>query len=246
MITTHQPARLVFALTAPLALLSACGDPAAEGAAEPDAAPDPQDAFFDALASHCGKAYAGQLVSEDAVDADFADAPMVMHVAQCSDEQIAVPFHIQLIGEDGEPAWDRSRTWLITRTIIPHMNGKTESPLGLRLKHDHRHEDGEPDAVTMYGGDTTTEGSARAQDFPVDDFSIEMFEREDLSASVTNIWTVEVDPAGTDDGVFAYQLKRTVEDGAPVDRLFRVEFDLSEEVEAPPPAWGHGGEDGRD
>ena len=186
-----------------------------------------QNDFFAALSSHCGKAYAGRLVSGDEADADFADASMVMHVSECSEDRIAVPFHVELSGEDGERAWDRSRTWLITRPGA-----------GLRLKHDHRHEDGEPDTVTMYGGDTANMGSARKQDFPVDQFSIDMFKREGLTASVTNVWTVEVDPAGTQGGVFAYQLQRTIEGGAPEPRFFRVEFDLTEEVPAPPPAWG--------
>lgn len=191
---------------------------------DPPEAASPQDEFWQALSSHCGKAYPGQLVSEDAADADFAGAEMVMHVAKCSDEQIAVPFHVKLDGE-----WDRSRTWVFTRTAE-----------GLRLKHDHRHSDGEADAVTMYGGDTAEPGSARIQAFPVDAESIALFEREGLTASVTNIWSVEVDPASAPDGQFVYQLRRTREGGAPEDRLFRVEFDLSEPVSPPPPAWGHG------
>lgn len=201
-----------------LLLLSACG---AQPSVDP-AADSPQDAFFAALSSHCGKAYAGRLVSDDAADADFADAAMVMHVAECSEDRIAVPFHVELDGK-----WDRSRTWLITRTET-----------GLRLKHDHRHADGESDAVTMYGGDTASDGTVRAQDFPVDPESVALFEREGLTASVTNVWTVEVDTAGTPNARFAYQLRRTVEGGAPEPRLFRVEFDLNSEVEAPPPAWG--------
>lgn len=188
----------------------------------PEPALSPQSDFWAALSSHCGKAYAGSLVSEDAADADFADAAMVMHVRECSDTRIAIPFHVQLNGE-----WDRSRTWLITRTNT-----------GLRLKHDHRHEDGTSDAVTMYGGDTASEGTARAQDFPVDQESVDLFEREGLTASVTNVWTVAIDPAGAKDGTFAYQLLRTVEGGAPEDRYFHVEFDLGKEVKAPPPAWG--------
>ena len=47
-----------------------------------------------------------------------------------------------------------------------------------------------------------------------------------------------VDPQGADDAAFAYQLRRTVENGAPEDRFFRVEFDLTQPVEAPPAAWG--------
>jgi hypothetical protein len=64
-----------------------------------------------------------------------------------------------------------------------------------------------------------------------------MFEREGLTASVTNVWRVEIDPAGTEDARFAYQLKRTMAGGAPEDRLFRVEFDLTQPVETPPKPW---------
>lgn len=200
------------ALLAPLPLaLAAC-------ASTP--APAPQDAFWAALSSHCGKAYAGQLVSNEAPDADMRGMAMAMHVRECSDSRIAVPFHIQRA--DG--SWDRSRTWLITRT-----------PAGLRLKHDHRHEDGSEDAVTMYGGDTATPGTERTQAFPVDAESVAMFRREGLAASVTNVWQVTVDPAGTAGGTYAYQLTRT---GANA-RLFRVAFDLTRPIAPPPAPWGH-------
>lgn len=200
------------------ALLAACS-PAATDIPESGA---PQDAFWNALSSHCGQAFAGKLVSSDEPDADMQGAEMAMHVRECSDERIAVPFHIK--GEDG---WNRSRTWVFTRT---------ES--GLRLKHDHRHDDGEPDAVTMYGGDTADKGSARSQSFPVDAESIAMFKREGLDASVTNVWTVEVDPADAETPMFAYQLQRTVAGGAPEERFFRVEFDLSQPIATPPAPWG--------
>jgi hypothetical protein len=197
---------------APAAILAACASPA------PDPA-DPQDAFWDALSSHCGKAYAGALVSDEELDADMRGAEMAMHVRECSDERIAIPFHIR----QSDSTWDRSRTWLLTRT---------ES--GLRLKHDHRHEDGTEDTVTMYGGDTADEGTKRAQDFPVDAESAAMFLREGLDVSVTNVWRVEVDPAGAADARYAYQLTREGENA----RLFRVEFDLTSEIEAPPAPWG--------
>lgn len=183
----------------------------------------PQDAFWTALSSHCGKAYAGRMVTADAADADLAGAAMVMAVRDCSASRIAVPFHVQRA--DG--TWDRSRTWLITRT-----------PQGLRLKHDHRHEDGSADPVTFYGGETSGPGTARTQSFPVDAESIAMFRRDGLSASVTNVWSVTVDPAGAAGGVYAYELRRTVAGGAPAERHFRVEFDVTRAVAMPPPAWG--------
>ncbi|MEP3422303.1 MAG: hypothetical protein ABJN35_11255 [Erythrobacter sp.] len=217
-LTMTTPRPIILASIAPALFLTGCEEPTAVA---PD--PAPQSEFFAALSTHCGKAYSGSLVSADEVDADFIDAELVMYVSECSEDRIAVPFHVKLDGQE----WDRSRTWLITRTED-----------GLRLKHDHRHEDGEDDAVTMYGGDTADAGSAGAQSFPVDQFSIDMFEREGLTASVTNVWTVEVDPAGTEVARYVYQLKRTIEGGAPEERLFRVEFDLNQEVEAPPAAWG--------
>lgn len=168
--------------------------------------PAPQDAFFDALSEHCGKAYSGQMVSTDAVDSDFGSQSMVMHVRECSDTVVRVPFHV---GDD------RSRTWVISKT------GE-----GLRLKHDHRHKDGSEDAVTQYGGDTAAEGTESRQEFPVDDYSISMFKREGLAASVTNIWAVEI----TND-IFAYELRRE-------GRFFRVEFDVTNPVTPPPAPWG--------
>lgn len=198
-------------------LLAGCTTPYASPSA------DPQDGFWAALSSHCGKAYAGRMVTTDAADADLAGSAMVMGVRDCSDTRIAVPFHVQ----NADGSWDRSRTWLITRTAS-----------GLRLKHDHRHEDGSSDAVTMYGGDTASRGTARVQSFPVDAESIALFTREGLGASVTNVWSVAVDPAGTPGAAYAYQLRRTVAGGAPAERNFRVEFDLTQPIPLPPPAWG--------
>lgn len=172
----------------------------------PAGSKEPADVFMDTLNTHCGQAYEGRVVSTDEVDADFAKERLVMHVRECADSEIRVPFHV---GED------RSRTWVITRTDA-----------GLRLKHDHRHEDGSEDAVTQYGGDSSEVTSAYRVEFPVDEYSIRMFNQEDLLASVTNVWAVEAT-----DQTFAYELSRE-------NRFFRVEFDLTQSVDAPPPPWG--------
>ncbi len=164
------------------------------------------------IAEHCGRAYEGELVSADAADADIARERLVMHVASCEPGEIRIPFHV---GED------RSRTWVLTLGDA----GDT-----LTLKHDHRHEDGSEDAVTQYGGTTAEPGTATRQQFPADDFSRALFVREGLDVSVANTWAMEID-----DNRFAYELRRP--DSAD-GRFFRVEFDLSEEVETPPPAWG--------
>ena len=165
-----------------------------------------QDVFFEDIKSHCGKAYAGKLVSKDEADSDFAGKQMIMHVRECSDTELRIPFHV----DD-----DHSRTWVITKTDN-----------GLRLKHDHRHEDGSEDAVTQYGGDTIHKGAKSRQVFPVDQFSIDMFLKEGLDVSVVSIWAVEINNA-----TFAYELSRP-------HRHFRVEFDVTKPVETPPAPWG--------
>ncbi len=197
--------RYAIALALPF-LLTACAVPAPA---------DPQSAFLANLRQHCGKAYAGRLVSSDAADADLAGKPMIVHFRSCSADRLEIPFHVGTA--DG--GWDRSRTWVITRTGT-----------GLRLKHDHRHADGSIDKVTQYGGDTATSGSAREQEFPVDADSIAMFRAAGLGKSVTNRWAVEIN-----DSTYAYALRRP--DG-PDARNFRVEFDLTQPVAAPPAPWG--------
>jgi hypothetical protein len=61
----------------------------------------------------------------------------------------------------------------------------------------------------------------------VDAESRALFEREKLTASVTNTWAMEIEPGRR----FLYELSRP-------GRVFRVEFDLTSPVAAPPPPWG--------
>ena len=215
-----------------LVLLAGCTTPAPPG--DTPAAASPQQAFWQALSSHCGKAYAGALASEDARDADWAGKAMVAHWAACEEDRVAIAFHVEetppssgseAVGR--ENPWNRSRTWIVTR----HGAGANTR---FTLKHDHRHADGEADAVTFYGGTSADAGSARAQDFPVDAESVALFTREGLDASLTNVWHVAVDPAGSKDARFAYQLTRRNDP----TRRFRVEFDTTKAVAPPPPAWG--------
>jgi len=170
----------------------------------------PQDAFMARLQALCGRAFEGRVVTSDPADAAFAGKRLVMHVRQCSAGEVRIPFHV---GDD------RSRTWVITRT-----------PGGLRLKHDHRHQDGTPDELTMYGGDTRSPGTAVRQEFPADAYSIALFTRTNRSVSNSNVWAIEV--TGT---AFAYELRRPP---IPGGRFFRVEFDLARPVAPPPPPWG--------
>lgn len=183
------------------------------GCATTPAAANPQDEFFAALSARCGQAYAGKLASDEAADADMRGKAMVMHIRACTPDRIEIPFHIDGLGPNG--GWDRSRTWIISRTAT-----------GLRLKHDHRHADGKSDDVTLYGGDTADAGSGARQTFPVDAESIAMFKRTDRAVSTTNIWSVETTAAG-----FTYGLNRE-------GRHFRVAFDYASPVTPPPAPWG--------
>ena len=185
----------------PLAAVAGC-------ASVPQASP--ADRFFAALSAHCGNAYEGRGVADVGGDGGWDGERLVMHVTDCTDNEVRIPLSV---GDD------RSRTWVVRRV------GDTR----LQLKHDHRHEDGSPDAVTMYGGTSRNDGTAMRQEFPVDADSIALFEGEGLAASVTNVWAMEVS-----DDAFAYELRR------PGGRHFRAEFDLTAPVALPPPHWGAG------
>ncbi len=194
--------------------------PAAVGAPSPAMAGDADlplqasvDAFLTGLSRRCGQAYAGvvEIDVPESTDSTFAGKPLVMHVRECGTESVRVPFHV---GED------RSRTWVFTRTSA-----------GLRFKHDHRHADGSPDALTMYGGDAAVARAPAPSSlriaFPVDAESIAMFQAGGRTVSTTNTWAVELS-----DNHFVYELSR------PGGRLFRVVFDLDRPVPEPPPPWG--------
>lgn len=187
-----------------LVLVAACtvGDNAADDV--PAVETDPQTAFWSALTELCGQAFEGEVTESSPPDTLYSSRTLVMHVRECSDDVIRIPFHV---GDD------RSRTWVLTRIDA-----------GLRLKHDHRHEDGSEDAITQYGGDTAEQGSATEQSFPADAETAAL-----LPAAATNVWTVEVVPGSR----FAYALRR---EGT--DRRFRAEFDLTQPVTPPPAPWG--------
>lgn len=111
---------------------------------------------------------------------------------------------------------DASRTWLITKTGS-----------GLSLKHDHRHSDGTEDVLTQYGGHTVDAGWAQVQSFPADQYSKELFVDNAIPQSVGNTWQMYIYPKR-----FTYRLIRQ-------GREFRVDFDLTVPVEAPPAPWGY-------
>ena len=165
--------------------------------------PAEQDAFWSSILELCGQAF------------ERVDDLYVMHVRQCYPDEIRIPVHV---GDEEDGSWNRSRTWILTRTAE-----------GIRLKHDHRYEDGSEEEVTQYGGDTDEVGTAGIQTFPADRFTREVI-GELVPGAVNNIWRMEITPGD----VFAYRLTRSTFDNA-----LRWAFDLTSPVEPPPAPWGY-------
>jgi hypothetical protein len=166
--------------------------------------PTPAASYFENLRTLCGKTYEGRLAVNEPADEMFAGKRLVMGPVACRDADVVrIPF---AVGED------RSRTWVLTR-----IEGDR-----IRLKHDHRHADGVEDGLSQYGGDSIDAGTSTRQYFPADAFSRDLFTRQNLPRSLTNIWSVAITPGA----MFAYELRRA-------DRHFRVEFDLAATAPAP-------------
>jgi hypothetical protein len=93
----------------------------------------------------------------------------------------------------------------------------TPTTAGLDLRHDHRHPDGRPEENTWYGAHTRQAGTATRQEFL----------RE--GGEVSTGWAMEIIP----DERFTYG---TLRDG---EWTYRLDFDLTRPVPAPPAPWGH-------
>ncbi|WP_266203801.1 hypothetical protein [Pontibacter kalidii] len=157
----------------------------------------PQQSFYQSMGSLCGQSFSGKVIFPADGKDPFAGAPLTMIVQTCSDSTLRIPFWV---GED------KSRTWVISKTAE-----------GLQLKHDHRHEDGTPDEVTMYGGIASTAPTEAEQRFPADAFTAEL-----LPAAATNEWTLALSPDGK---TFSYILKRDNQ------LRFQADFDLTKPLE---------------
>ena len=158
--------------------------------------------FWDKLKNHCGKTFEGKIVKAPAGD-DFHDKRLVMHILSCSTNEILIPFNV---GDN------RSRTW-----VLKYKNGRIE------LKHDHRHEDGTSDKVTMYGGTTSNKGLPQLAVFPADEETATI-----IPAAANNVWWITLD-----ENSFTYNLRRIG-----TERFFSVSFDLTTEIEQPERSWG--------
>jgi hypothetical protein len=158
--------------------------------------------FWNNLQSLCNQSFEGKLVlPED--DEQFGGKKLIMHVKSCHENEIKIPF---FVGDD------RSRTWVLT-----FDNNR------ILLKHDHRHEDGSEDDITMYGGKTTNAGQANIQIFPADEETKIM-----IPKASTNVWWITLNETE-----FTYNLRRLG-----TKRVFRVVFNLTKIVETPSDPWG--------
>lgn len=158
--------------------------------------------FWKNFSAHCNKTFEGRITSE-VVPKDFKDQQLVMHVLDCNSKQILVPFNV---GEN------RSRTWLFS----------LKEDL-ITLKHDHRHEDGSKDEITMYGGTTPNSGFETIAVFPADQETMDR-----IPYAGTNLWWVTLNETH-----FTYNLIR-VGNTSPIT----VSFDLTKPIETPLKSWG--------
>lgn len=163
--------KIVLPILAPALLLAAC--------ATPSVPVDTRDAFMATLKDMCGQRFEGGLAYAIDPDSEFAGKTISTEVV-CSASDVRMPVKV---GED------RSRTWIFTRPQA-----------GLELRHDHRHADGTPDKVTMYGGMAQAGGTARSQAFLADDYTARL-----VPGAETNLWTVSLSEDGQ---VLTYRLER--------------------------------------
>ncbi len=152
-----------------VAALLAFASPVEEAAPAASSSPLPA-VFFANISKLCGQRFEGATEFPPDPNHPLAGKKLVISIEQCSDQEIRIPL------QAGE---DTSRTWIITL-----------SDEGLLLKHDHRHPDGTPDEVTMYGGWATKEGTATRQSFVADPATA-----QPLPEAATNVWTIEIDSA---------------------------------------------------
>jgi hypothetical protein len=125
-------------------------------------------AFFEGIKKFCGQSFEGVTQFPKNSDDPFAGKKLVITIADCDQKEIRIPFQV---GED------KSRTWILKM-----------DETGLLLKHDHRHADGTPDKITMYGGWATPDGTAHKQQFPADAETKNL-----IPEAATNVWAIEID-----------------------------------------------------
>lgn len=169
----------------------------------PQLSPDAETAnlFFRRLQQLCHRAFEGQVVKSNPGDTLWQASRILIHGQHCSEHEIRLALHV---------GKDRSRTW-----VIRHLGQQ------LSLKHEHLQQ-GQPEAISAYGGLSASQSTATAQAFPADAESIALFEAHNMSAASANIWWLLF----LDNGQFVYRLTRP-------HREFQINFDLSQPVPLP-------------
>ena len=137
-------------------------------------------AFFENLKKLCGQRFEGETVFPPDKNHPLAGKRLLMSVETCREKEIRIPFQVDQ---------DKSRTWVLTLT-----DG------GLLFKHDHRHPDGTPDKITMYGGLAAPGGTQYMQSFPADAETAKL-----IPEATTNVWTFQINPEKQQ---FIYYLER--------------------------------------
>lgn len=169
--------------------------------------------FLKALSPLCGKTYIGAVVSDDPQDEDWRQEVLTLGPIECSEgDVIAMPLAVGA---------DTSRTWFL-------------KPAGDKIEFRHQHllKNGDVDPVSDYGGYSNEFSKTTAEthiddkltqqktlwfiDFPADEKTIAIFNKNGLEVSTTNVWSFEYN-----EGVqLSYELNRQ-------GRHFRAEFDLA-------------------
>ncbi|MCA1802090.1 MAG: hypothetical protein LC662_06490 [Rhodothermaceae bacterium] len=193
-------------------LLTACtgpsGETADETAEEKKTAfelPDEQDAFWQNIRRHCGNAYDGRIADATPHYQGFTADRITIHFRNCPDTLMHISLHL----DD-----NHSRNMLLT-----NMKG------ALRLKHDHRNQDGSEEVITQYGGDAPKPGLETRQIFPADNHTAHI-----LPERADNFWFLDL----MDENTLAYGVHWPKH-----GHSIRMEFDLSNPVDPPPAPWGY-------
>jgi hypothetical protein len=175
-----------------------------EAAALMELAPE-QRTFWDNIQEHCGNAYQGILADATPYYEPFEAGQIIIHVRDCTDTLTHISLHI----DD-----DHSRNLLLTK-----VDGT------LRLKHDHRYEDGTEEEITQYGGDAPAPGLETRQIFEADEHTTEI-----LPDRFDNFWFIDI----MDEETLAYGVHWPKH-----GHSIRLEFDISTPVDEPPAPWGY-------
>ncbi len=155
-----------------------------------------QHPFLQNLKQFCSKSYEGKTIFPLDNQDPFAGKRLVIHFQKCEDNVVWVAFYV---GEDS------SRTWLLTNDSV-----------GLLLKHDHRHKDGTPDSITLYGGYAKFLKNEYEHFFPADAYTAAL-----IPAAATNEWNIIL---SRDKKTISYILRR---DGK---LRFHADFNLTQPI----------------